>query len=854
MIEPHLDPVKKLLAPLTLFALLCFVSTATAQNSNTIVRFHFYRGATVVGDVDVELFNQDKPVTVSNFLKYAEGGFFKNLWIYRCLPRFVIQAGGYWIPTPQSAAQYRQDFVAFSPNFGSITNEFSVGPRLGNTFGTLAMARVGGETNSASSEWFLNLGDNSGLDNVDGGFTVFGRIVGATNALDFFNHPSPKLQLLGEVPASVLTRTPHFNELYYVDVSVLPIATNKLPVVTITSPVQNLTTTHGTILVTGTASGAQPVTTLLYSIGSQGLTNVPGSASWSIPMEAQPGTNLITVSGLDSEGQRSVAATRSIFHSVPAPLSLMTNGNGTILGATNGQQFEIQRSVTLTAKPAPGHLFVGWTGTYVWTPAKITFPMASNTHLTATCVTNAFPAMKGTYSGLFYNPNYTYQPGGAITFSVTDQGKVSGKLNMAGRNLPFSGALSPYGEADIPVSVQPLFGVRSNWFVVFTLDVTNRSDQVFGPVGSRIPYVWNPSLDTGFASELKANRVRVGTAASPSSYAGKYTLAIPGSSNVFQLSMGSFGSVSNFSVKLSAHLDPLSQYLWDQFSVETQAGLTNTESTVLELQTNLVAALNPVLEGSSIYDASRFAGITLSAETLVLKASNPTGNDRIRLNRLLLRDAYPQFIASPLPLRPEGDSYGAVTISASGAAKVVGSLADGTPFTASAPITTNGMWPLYTGLYGVRGWLSGWVQYDSSNPVDDLHGSMRWRKLGPFPGKPYGDGFEVLPSLAGSRYATATSVARVLNFTNGVVALNGPSLPAASTNRVFFATNNTVRNLDTNKLAFIVVKPSGLFSGKLTPVGETRSISLKGTLLPKQNLGTGYYLSTNQSGRVYFGE
>src|SRR6185436_9961607 len=131
----------------------------------------------------------------------------------RCVPRFVIQAGGYWCPTPQSAAPYRHDFVPYSPDFGTITNEFSVGPRLSNTFGTLAMARAGGITNSASSEWFLNLNNNSALDDVDGGFTVFGRITGSTNALEFFNHPSANLQFLGELPTSVVTRNPHLNEL-----------------------------------------------------------------------------------------------------------------------------------------------------------------------------------------------------------------------------------------------------------------------------------------------------------------------------------------------------------------------------------------------------------------------------------------------------------------------------------------------------------------------------------------------------------------------------------------------------------------------------------------------------------------
>jgi hypothetical protein len=60
------------------------------------------------------------------------------------------------------------------PTFPAVTNE----PGLSNLRGTVAMARVGGQTNSATSQWFINLADNTSLDNVDGGFTVFARVFG----------------------------------------------------------------------------------------------------------------------------------------------------------------------------------------------------------------------------------------------------------------------------------------------------------------------------------------------------------------------------------------------------------------------------------------------------------------------------------------------------------------------------------------------------------------------------------------------------------------------------------------------------------------------------------------------------
>ena len=84
------------------------------------------------------------------------------------------------------------------PTFDPITNEFGIGPRYSNTYGTIAMAKVANKTNSATSQWFFNLADNSGnLNNQNGGFTVFGQVVNGWDvvlkitALEIVNAGSP---------------------------------------------------------------------------------------------------------------------------------------------------------------------------------------------------------------------------------------------------------------------------------------------------------------------------------------------------------------------------------------------------------------------------------------------------------------------------------------------------------------------------------------------------------------------------------------------------------------------------------------------------------------------------------------
>ena len=110
-------------------------------------------------------------------------------------------------------------------------------------------------------------------------------------------------------------------------------------------------------------------------------------------------------------------------------------------------------------------------------------------------------------------------------------------------------------------------------------------------------------------------------------------------------SLGDFIDLSAFVAKLRTHQDPISGYLWNQFSASTREVLTSGTSTPEQQKSALVQALNNILKGVLIYETARFDGVTLSPETQALKSQDPHGTDLIRLNRLLLEDAYPLEIA-----------------------------------------------------------------------------------------------------------------------------------------------------------------------------------------------------------------
>jgi len=146
------------LAALLLTVLMCS-STAYA---GTIVRV-----STTYGDFSIELLDEVAPLTTRNFLNYVNRGAYHGTFIHRLEPGFVIQGGGYRF----------QPFVGpiAVPADPPVVNEFSVS----NTRGTLSMAKLGDNPDSATSQFFINLADNSAnLDGQNGGFTVFARVLG----------------------------------------------------------------------------------------------------------------------------------------------------------------------------------------------------------------------------------------------------------------------------------------------------------------------------------------------------------------------------------------------------------------------------------------------------------------------------------------------------------------------------------------------------------------------------------------------------------------------------------------------------------------------------------------------------
>ena len=155
----HRLPIQALAIVLTL-ALAAFYTSGNIE-AGTLVRME-----SNLGEFDIELFDSDTPATTANFLSYVDSGRYNNTIIHRSIPDFVLQAGGFVL------ADRTLENIQTDP---PVINE----PGISNLRGTIAMAKIGNDPNSATSQWFINLEDNSAnLDNQNEGFTVFGKLLG----------------------------------------------------------------------------------------------------------------------------------------------------------------------------------------------------------------------------------------------------------------------------------------------------------------------------------------------------------------------------------------------------------------------------------------------------------------------------------------------------------------------------------------------------------------------------------------------------------------------------------------------------------------------------------------------------
>ena len=171
----------KIILTTVLVLILAMTLFANGKNPKVLIE-------TNMGNIEVELFQDKAPVSVKNFLSYVNSGFYTNVIFHRVMAGFMIQAGGFDKSGSRKQTQ------------PPIVNEADNG--LKNRRGTLAYARTN-VINSATSQFFINLEDNTFLDHTgknssrEFGYCVFGKVTKGMKVVDKIAKVKTKAQTPG---------------------------------------------------------------------------------------------------------------------------------------------------------------------------------------------------------------------------------------------------------------------------------------------------------------------------------------------------------------------------------------------------------------------------------------------------------------------------------------------------------------------------------------------------------------------------------------------------------------------------------------------------------------------------------
>ena len=289
------------------------------------------------------------------------------------------------------------------------------------------------------------------------------------------------------------------------------------PTLSIASPVVNASLTVPQMSVSGTAGGVPAATSVQVRVenaaGTGAYVTATGTASWSATVPGlTAGSNTLRVRSLDSGGQPLVELTRVIRLAVTKELFVTVDGSGTVsAGFLGASQRELDTTFTITATPASGWLFSGWTGGVTSPSAKLTLKMIEGLSLTAHFIPNPFIAHKGAYNGLIVGGTTAHLTNGLFKTTVAAGGTYSGRLTIGGLGYAFSGKFDVRGDSTITVKRGALTPV----VITLHLDLDDGTDRITGSV-----------TDGTFTSEISADRGPVASTV-PHPLAGRYTVSLP---------------------------------------------------------------------------------------------------------------------------------------------------------------------------------------------------------------------------------------------------------------------------------------------------------------------------------------
>lgn len=189
--------IKKIILLTTIVAITAIAFILYSSESNEINN-NMVTLKTNMGDIVIELYLEEMPITAGNFQKLAEEGFYDQVKFHRVIDGFMVQSGD-----PNSRDDNNEAMWGTGGPGYSIEDEFVEG--LSNVRGTLSMANAGPGT--GGSQFFINLVDNTGLDFDKPPFTnqhpVFGKVIEGMDVVDAISKVATKERDIPEEPVII---------------------------------------------------------------------------------------------------------------------------------------------------------------------------------------------------------------------------------------------------------------------------------------------------------------------------------------------------------------------------------------------------------------------------------------------------------------------------------------------------------------------------------------------------------------------------------------------------------------------------------------------------------------------------
>jgi hypothetical protein len=191
------------------------------------------------------------------------------------------------------------------------------------------------------------------------------------------------------------------------------------------------------------------------------------------------------------------------------------------------------------------------------------------------------------------------------------------------------------------------------------------------------------------------------------------------------------------------------------------------------------------------------------------------------------------------PSLPAGDGFGTVKVTSAGQVSFVGTLADGTKVSQSAPASRNGYWPLYLPLYSGNGSLMSWMAF-ASNTNSDLAGRLIWLKQPGSGIKYYLGGFSCECDAFGSIYVRTDPI---LNLPTANLTFSGGGLASGITNAITIGPRNNI-GIPGKQLKLSFATSTGTFSGTFVDPASGKTLRFSGAVFQKLNAAYGMLFST----------